>query len=208
MVKKKKPAPAPQRQPQVITIPADPNATWSFELPVKLKIAIADAVTLFGRLDNAVIEVLWADEQADLARKKKIAKEFAADNIEFMAARIKERLGVDTPDIWTSLTRMRRERNLIAHGVWMVTDGEKPMVLWHSKMLESDDYVSFEPFPYHRFEHFATKAAHLLNTFNIYREMLHKIAEIKRREAAEAAAAQAAQPAPPPAGDAGDPPPQ
>jgi hypothetical protein len=153
-------------------------------------------VTLFGRLDNALIEVLWADEQADLARKKKNAKEFAADNIEFMAQRIKERLGLDAPNIWHSLARMRRERNLIAHGVWMVADGENPMVLWHSKMLESDDYVSFEPFPYHRFEHFWTKAAHLLNTFNIYREMLHKIADINRRETAEAAAAQCATPAP------------
>jgi hypothetical protein len=84
------------------------------------------------------------------------------------------------------------------------------MVLWHSKMLESDDYVSFEPFPYHHFEHFSTKAAHLLNTFNIHREMLHKITEIKRRETAEGAPPSDSPPGPPTASadDGGDPPPQ
>ncbi len=50
---------------------------------------MSQAGTRFGRLDDAVIEVLWADEQADLARKKKIAKGLPADNIAFVAQRIR-----------------------------------------------------------------------------------------------------------------------
>jgi hypothetical protein len=55
---------------------------------------------------------------------------------------------------WDALDEMRRERNLIAHGVWTMrfggdSQGETatppeglPMVPWHSKMLESDDFVT------------------------------------------------------------------
>jgi hypothetical protein len=33
--------------------------TWSFDLPVELKVAIADAVTIFSRIDHSVIQCIW-----------------------------------------------------------------------------------------------------------------------------------------------------
>jgi hypothetical protein len=45
---------------------------------------------------------------------------------------------------------MRYERNLIAHGVWMVDNKGRPLVVWHSKFLESDDFIGAEYFDYAR----------------------------------------------------------
>ena len=53
--------------------------TWSFDLPDRLKLAIADAIAIFSRIDHAIIECIWILEQADLKRKKQIAKEHAHD---------------------------------------------------------------------------------------------------------------------------------
>jgi hypothetical protein len=72
---------------------------------------------------------------------------------------------------WNALAAMRKERNLIARRIWMMrfggdTPGETatpvtglPMVLWHSKMLESDDFVTAESFDYWKFKRFMDHAS-------------------------------------------------
>jgi hypothetical protein len=77
---------------------------------------------------------------------------------------------LDIGPTWDALDEMRRERNLIAHGVWTMrfggdSQGETamppeglPMVLWHSKMLESDDFVTAESFHFWRFDKFMDRA--------------------------------------------------
>ncbi len=113
-------------------------------------------MTIFSRIDHAIIECIWVLEQADLKRKRQIAKEHAHENIRYVRSVVEEHMKLDIPPTWDALAELRNERNLIAHGVWMVrfggnSEGETatpptglPMVLWHSKMLESDDFVTAE----------------------------------------------------------------
>jgi len=171
---------------------AIPGMTWSFDLPVRLKIAIADAIAIFSRIDHVVIECIWVLDQADLKRKKEIAKEHAHENIKFVRGVVEEHMKLDIGPTWDALDEMRRERNLIAHGVWTMRFGGNsagetatppeglPMVLWHSKMLESDDFVTAESFDYWRFDRFMDRARVLLNTFLQFRTMAENAIEAEK----------------------------
>ena len=66
-----------------------PNLTWSFELPDRLKIAIADAVVLYSRIESCCVEIIWELEQADLERKKQIAKAWGDQNFRLLKSRSK-----------------------------------------------------------------------------------------------------------------------
>jgi hypothetical protein len=61
-----------------------PNLTWSFELPDRLKIAIADAIVLYSQIESCCIEIIWELEQADLDRKKQIAKNWGDQNFKLI----------------------------------------------------------------------------------------------------------------------------
>src|SRR5260370_32711582 len=91
--------------------------TWSFDLSDRLKIAIADAIAIFSRIDHAVIECIWVLEQADLKCKKQIAQEHAHENIKFVRSVVEEHMKLDIGPTWDALDEMRRERNLIPHSV-------------------------------------------------------------------------------------------
>jgi hypothetical protein len=182
MAKKKKgPKTTPRKAPP--TSIALPGRTWSFDLPVELKIAIADAVTIFSRIDHMIVECIWILEQADLKRKKQIAKEHAHENIKYVRGVVEGHMKLDIGPTWDALAELRQERNLIAHGVWSMrfggdTPGEIatpptgiPMVLWHSKMIESDDFVTAESFDYWKFERFMKRATLLFDTFMKFRYM-------------------------------------
>jgi hypothetical protein len=64
------------------------------------------------------------------------------------------------------------ERDLIAHGVWMVDNEFKPIVVWHTKMLESENEVVGEYYPYERFDHWLTVGRQLLKTFAEFKKLL------------------------------------
>ena len=97
---------------------------------------------------------------------------------------------LDIGPTWDALDEMRRERNLIAHGVWTMrfggdSQGETamppeglPMVLWHSK---SDDFVTAESFHFWRFDKFMDRARVLLNTFLQFRTMAENAIEAEKR---------------------------
>jgi hypothetical protein len=53
---------------------ATPNMIWTLDLPERLRLAIADAVVIFSRIDNALIEGIWVLEEADPKRKRQIAR--------------------------------------------------------------------------------------------------------------------------------------
>jgi hypothetical protein len=65
-----------------------------------------------------------------------------------------------------------KERNLIGHGVWMWTNENRPLVVWHSKFLESANWVGAEYYDWSRFENFMRKATVLMNTFAEFKLML------------------------------------
>jgi len=170
-----------------------PGMTWSFDLPDRLKIAISDAVTIFYRIDSMIIEGIWILEQADAKRRRQIAKEKAYENIKFVRGVVEEHMKLDIADTWDVLDELRQDRNLIAHGVWMMRFGGDtpsetataptgiPMVLWHSKMVESEDFVTAESFDYWRFDRFMQRAEVLLKTFTDFRYMTEDAIDEEQR---------------------------
>ncbi|MEH2611306.1 hypothetical protein [Bradyrhizobium sp. AZCC 1693] len=69
---------------------ATPDMTRSFDLPDRLRLAIADAFVIFSRI--AIIQCIWVLEQADYRRKLQIAKEKAYENIKFVKGVVEELL--------------------------------------------------------------------------------------------------------------------
>ena len=67
--------------------------------------------------------------------------------------------------IWSTCRELLDERNLIAHGIWMIDENGLPHVTWHSRYLESDDYAVVEAFNYERFDYFLNRARAVLNAF-------------------------------------------
>jgi hypothetical protein len=207
MLKKKKgPRTTPPKKPP--TSMALPGMTWSFDLPVKLKIAIANAVTIFSRIDSMIIEGIWILEEADAKRRRQIAKEKVYENIKYVRGIVEQHMKLDIGPTWAALDELRQERNLIAHGVWMMrfggdTPGETaapptgvPMVLWHSKMVESEDFVTAESFDYWKFERFMKRAELLLDTFTKFRYMTEDAIKEEKLSRQQETASQAAQPDP------------
>jgi hypothetical protein len=137
-----------------------------------LKIAIADAIVLYSRIESCCVEIIWELERADLERKKEIAKAWGDQNFKLLKQAIAKIPGAKTDNIWPALKALGRERNLIGHGVWMWTNEERPLVLWHSKFLEEDDWVGAEFFDWSRFDHFMKRAIDIMNTFARFKLLL------------------------------------
>lgn len=61
-----------------------PDLKLSFDLPARLKIAIADAIVLYSRTESCCVEIIWELERADLERKKQIAKAWGDQNFRLL----------------------------------------------------------------------------------------------------------------------------
>jgi hypothetical protein len=165
--------------------PPKPNLTWSFELPVKLKCAIADCITVYSNIESCIVELVWTLEQADLERKKEIAKAWGDQNFRIVKKAIKSIPGAESDEIWPALKELQQERNLIGHGVWMIASDGRPRVVWHAKFLESVDWVGSEYFDWTRFDYFLARGRVLLKTFADFKADCEEgIAEEKTRRAA------------------------
>jgi hypothetical protein len=163
----------------------DPNISWSFDLPPQLKLAIADAVTLYSKIDSCVLETIWVLEQAPLARKKQLSRQFSADNMKAIETAVRSIPGAESDAIWPTVKALRDERNLIAHGVWMIASNGRPVVVWHRKFLESEPYVTGEYFDYRRFNYFLDRGAALLQTFAEFKKLLEEAIGDERRSREE-----------------------
>jgi hypothetical protein len=170
-----------------------PNLTWSFELPDKLKLAIADAITLYSRIESCIVEIVWELEQADLERKKEIAKAWGDQNFRFIKRAVKLIPGAKTDAIWPALKAVGKERNLIGHGVWMWTNEHRPLVVWHSKFLEEAEWVGAEFFDFARFDHFMRRAELLMNTFAQFKLLLVKAIDQEKAARAGVSAPESAE---------------
>ena len=58
-----------------------------------------------------------------------------------------------TDKICPAFKVLTKERNRIGHGVWMWTNEERPLVVWHSKLLEENDWIGAEFFDWARFDY-------------------------------------------------------
>jgi hypothetical protein len=73
-----------------------PDLKWSFELPDRLKVAIADAIVLYSRIESCCVEIIWELEQADLERKQEIAKAWGDQNFKLLKQAVKQIPGAKT----------------------------------------------------------------------------------------------------------------
>ena len=145
----------------------------SFELPDRLKIAIADAIVLYSRMESLCIEIIWEIEQPGLERKKEIAKNWGEQNFKLLRDAVKQLPGAKTDAIWPTVKRLGKERNLIGHGVWAWTPDEgRPLVVWHAKFLENVDWVGAEYFDWARFDLFKKRATALVNMLDQFKRLL------------------------------------
>jgi hypothetical protein len=141
-----------------------------------LKVAIADAVVVFGRMETTLLEIVWILEDSNLEEKQELTRDVVSKNFKKLKKVVKRLPGAETDKIWPTLDNLASERNLIAHGYWAVADKEndRPVVMSH-KFLESEEYVTGEYFDYTRFDYFMKRAEHLLNTFRQFRAMLDNL---------------------------------
>jgi hypothetical protein len=170
-----------------------PDLTWSFELPDKLKLAIADAIVLYSRIESCIVEIIWELEEADLERKKEIAKAWGDQNFHLIKRAVKLIPGAKTDAIWPALKGIGKERNLIGHGVWMWTNEERPLVVWHSKFLEDADWVGAEFFDFPRFDYFMRRAELLMNTFAQFKLLIVKAIDQEKAVRATVSAPESAE---------------
>ena len=78
-------------------------------------------VSLFSKIDHCALEIVWLITGADLAEKK-LAKAHAIDNLKTFEDAIRQIPKAEFDAIWSACRELRRQRNLIAHGVWLVDD--------------------------------------------------------------------------------------
>ncbi len=162
-----------------------PPASWSLVLPPRLKLKIAEAVTVYSNIVSCIIETRWLVElklggiakEDEFKRKMEIAREYAHKQNKAIQEIVKTIPGAETDAIWPAMKEFAADRDLIAHGVWMVDNEHRPIVVWHSKMLESTENIVGEYFDYERFDHMLLKANHLLKTFAEFKTLLTKTIE-------------------------------
>jgi len=139
-----------------MSVQIHPDAKLSSELTIDLKIAIADAIVVFSRIETCVLETIWVIEDADLNQKRKLARRTISQNFQ----RLREFINIPNLDLdatWRAIDRVMNERHIIAHGSWMIVDDVRPFVVWH-KFMENSDTVIGEYFNYPRFEYFMKTA--------------------------------------------------
>jgi hypothetical protein len=152
-------------------VPMSEGVQLSPELPQSVKLSIADAVVLFGRMEQEAIEIAWLLTDAELKERLKLARTPATET--FIAIiesveKAQENLKLDA--LKESFRELAGDRNLIVHGAWTMVNG-KPWVVWH-KFAEDTDSVIGEYFETWRFERFMTKGGHILNTLRKFHDML------------------------------------
>jgi hypothetical protein len=165
--------------------PMPESVRFSAEIPDHVKLAIADAVIVFGRIEQELIEIAWVLSNADLKQRLKIARAPTTDNfIAIIEAVEQAQPGVNLGAIKTTAQQLADDRNLMVHGAWSMTDN-KPWVVWH-KFVEDTDSVIGEHFEPWRFERFMTKALHILHMLRQFHDMLEQQTGVKTTSAPRA----------------------
>ncbi len=151
--------------------PMPQGVRLSAEIPKQVKLAIADAVIAFGRIEQELVEIAWALSNADLKHRLKIARTPTADNfIAIIEAVEQAQPGLKLDALKDTARLLADDRNLMVHGAWAMTD-DKPWVVWH-KFAEDTDSVIGEHFETWRFERFMAKSLHILETLRQFHDML------------------------------------
>jgi hypothetical protein len=152
-------------------VPMPEGTQLSLDLPEWLRLAIADAVVLFGRMEQEIIEISWILTNADLTQKLKLTKGSTTEKfIAALESVERAEAGLKLDSLKEGFKGLAEERNLMVHGAWNMADA-KPWVVWH-KFLEGDESIIGEYFEQWRFERFMVKGQHILGMLRQFRDML------------------------------------
>jgi hypothetical protein len=93
------------------------GAKLASELPDWVKLAIADAIMLFGRLEQEVIEIAWVIQGAEQeVERTKVARNPATDNFSDIVAIVEQAAGQEFAALKATFEDLAKDRNLIVHG--------------------------------------------------------------------------------------------
>src|SRR4051812_26296917 len=103
-----------------------PPASWSFDLPPRLKLRIAEVVTLYSSIVSCITETRWLVElkmgdipqQERFQRKLAIAHEYTHKQGKAIMEIIAAIPNAQSDAIGPSMKDFADERDLCAHGVW------------------------------------------------------------------------------------------
>ena len=154
-------------------VPMPEGVRLSPELPQWVRLSIAEAVVLFGRMEQETIEIAWLLTDAALKQKLKLARNPATDTFLAILGSVEQQEpGLKLNALKDGFTKLAQERNLIVHGAWTMVD-DKPWVVWH-KFIEDDDSIIGEYFEAWRFERFTVKGEHILAMLRRFHDMLEQ----------------------------------
>jgi hypothetical protein len=140
-------------------------------MPRSVKLEIANCIILFGRIEQKVIEIAWAlAGSTDVKARVKRAGQPAHANFEEILSIVEQAAGDKFDAMRTVFNSLRHDRNLIAHGFWLMAD-DKPYVVWH-KFITDADGVMGEFFDRQRFERFRKRGETLFETCRKWHDML------------------------------------
>jgi hypothetical protein len=98
----------------------------SRELPEWVRLAIADAVVVFGSMEQEIIEISWVLQDADLKQRLKLARNPATENFISVLESIEHaEKGLKLDALKTSFRDLADQRNLIVHGAWAMVDEKR-----------------------------------------------------------------------------------
>jgi len=152
-------------------VPMPKGVRLSSELFEWVKLSIADAVVVFGRMEQEAIEISWVLTDAELKERLKLARTPATENfIAIIESVERSQASLKLDALKNTFRTLADERNLIVHGSWTMTD-DKPWVVWH-KFAEDTESIIGEHFEAWRFERFRTKGNDILDMLRKCHNML------------------------------------
>lgn len=158
--------------------PMHGGAKFNHDLQNWVRLSIADAVVLFGRLEQEIIEIAWLLKKSDLKERIQVARNPAKDNFAEVLEVMEKAVGQELDGLRGAFETLAKDRNLMVHGAWWMVDEKRPWVVWH-KFIEDNESVIGEWFEDSRFARFMTKAGLLFDMCRKFHDDLEKKLGVK-----------------------------
>ncbi len=139
----------------VFSVITDP-ARVSFDIPAPVKLAIADAIIAFARLETTVEQLIWSlvgipdHHGPKLTRMDTRAKFQLLEGLMISEIFIEKKR--NPKDLWTMLRELTDERNMVIHGIWAMVDKTDPYIYSH-KLKAPKGIIRSRHFPIELLQH-------------------------------------------------------
>ena len=128
----------------------------SHEIPDNVKIAIADVVIHFAKMEAALEGLIWTILHLSVDDGRLITRMDARPKIA-LAKTLAERrgLGISNPKLpdtyWETIDKLRGYRNDVVHSAWLMVDGEIPLAVSYA-MKSDEGHIVGDAFSIERLE--------------------------------------------------------